>query len=72
MLTVDFGPCYELGLILRLNPLFAIPPGAAAIKIISNIRGADHGHLLTTEFRIRSVKYSTNFLLLTWVIARRA
>jgi hypothetical protein len=63
MLSMDFRPRGELGLVLRLESLFAIPPGAAAIEIISNIRGADHGHLLTTAVRNRKVKYSTNFLI---------
>jgi hypothetical protein len=41
VLAVDFGPSCKFSLILGLKALFAIPPGAAAIKIISNVRGAD-------------------------------
>jgi hypothetical protein len=63
MLAVDLGPGGKLGLVLGFKPLFTIPPGAAAIQIISNVRGADYGHLLTTEFRLRKIKYSTNFLI---------
>jgi hypothetical protein len=44
MLAVDFGPCGELGLILRFEALFLVPPGAAAVEIISNVRGADDWH----------------------------
>ena len=85
MLAVDFGPCRELGLIFGLKALLAIPPGAAAIEIISNVRGTDNGHLLTTEFRLRKVtkcrkskvtrqargKYSTNFLISPSILALR-
>ena len=63
MLSVDFRPRGKLGLIFRLESLFAIPPGAAAIEIISNVRGADHGHVLTIAVRNRDVKDSTNFLI---------
>ena len=63
MLSVNFRPRSELSLVLRLKSLFAIPPGAAAIEIISNVRGADHRHVLTITVRNRNVKYSTNFLI---------
>ena len=68
MLFVNFGPRRELGLIFRLDPLFSIPPGAAAVEIISNIGGADHSHI-SPPVRVREIKYSTNFLVFTFVIA---
>jgi hypothetical protein len=60
---MDLCPRCQFGLILRLETLFAIPPGAAAIEIISNVRGAYHRHILTTGCRLRKFKYSTNFLI---------
>jgi hypothetical protein len=45
MLLMEFGPCREFDLILGFDSLLAIPPGAAAIEIISNVRGADNRHI---------------------------
>ena len=45
MLAVDLGPGGEFRLIFRLESLFAIPPSAAAIEVISNVRGADNRHV---------------------------
>jgi hypothetical protein len=44
MSLVEFGPSGEFGLILGFQSLFAIPPGAAAVEVISNIRRSDYRH----------------------------
>ena len=71
MLSMDFRPRCKLGLILRFEALFAIPPGAAAIEIIANVRGADHRHVFTIAARNRKVKYSTIFLIFHMYRAER-
>jgi len=63
MPAMDLCPGSEFRLVLRLESLFAIPPGAAAIEIISNVRRADDRHIFTTGYRLRKIKYSTNFLI---------
>ena len=45
VLPVDFSPGYKFSLVLRLESLLAVPPGAAAIEIISNVRGTDDRHV---------------------------
>jgi hypothetical protein len=57
MLAVDFGPGGKFGLILRLEALFFIPPGAATVEIISNVRRADDSHFspLSPEVRTSSI-----------------
>ena len=44
MLAVEFSSGCEFGLVLRFKALLAIPPGAAAIEIIPNIRRTDDWH----------------------------
>ena len=44
MLAVEFGPSYEFGLVLGFESLPAIPPGAAAVQVVANVRRADDGH----------------------------
>jgi hypothetical protein len=44
MLAVDFGSGCEFGLVLGFKSLLAVPPGAAAIEVIPNIRRADDCH----------------------------
>ena len=63
MLSMDFRPCRELGLVFRLKSLLAIPPGTAAVKIISNVRGADYRHVFSPLRQGKKGKYSTNFLI---------
>ena len=41
---VQFRPGRKLGLILGRRPIFPIPPGAAAIQIGADFRGADGAH----------------------------
>jgi len=43
-LAMDFSPGRKFGFVLGLESLFFVPPGAAAVEVISNIGGADHGH----------------------------
>jgi hypothetical protein len=45
MPVMELGPSRKLGLVLGFQSLFAVPPGAPAVKIISNIRGADDRHI---------------------------
>jgi len=47
VLAVDFGPGRKFGPILRLKSLLAIPPGAPAVEIVSNIRRADDSHIFS-------------------------
>ena len=44
MLAVEFSSSCEFGLVLGFKSLLAVPPGAAAIKVIPNIRRADDWH----------------------------
>ena len=62
MLAVDLGPGGKLGLILRFESLLAVPPGAATVEIVSNVRRADNGHGSPQNFAVKA-KYSTNFLI---------
>jgi hypothetical protein len=42
--AVDFRSCGKLGLILGLKALRFVPPGAATVEIVTDIRRADHWH----------------------------
>jgi hypothetical protein len=44
MFLVELGSGCHLGTILRFDTLLAVPPGAAAVKVIPNFRRADDGH----------------------------
>jgi hypothetical protein len=44
MLLMELGPGGQFGTIIRFDTLFAIPPGAAAVEVIPNIRRADDRH----------------------------
>jgi hypothetical protein len=59
---MDLGAGCHLGLVLRFKAFLTIPPGAATVEVIANVRGADNGHTCTTKFSVK-VKYSTNFLI---------
>ena len=63
---VEFGPRREFSLVLRFHALFAIPPGAAAIEVGSNIRSADNGHGVSIAqifyfFLVNPLKAKPNF-----------
>src|SRR5215213_2712439 len=47
MLAVDFYPKGKFSLVLGFESLFFIPPSPATIKIIPDIRRADHRHTFT-------------------------
>jgi hypothetical protein len=47
MLSMDLCPGGELGLVFGLKSLLAIPPGAPAIEIITDVRRADNWHVST-------------------------
>ena len=44
MLLVEFRPSREFGLVLGLDSLFAVPPCAAAVEIVSDVGSASNGH----------------------------
>jgi hypothetical protein len=50
MLVVELGPRRQFGPVLGFQSLLAIPPGAPAVQVISNIRGADDRH--SSPFRV--------------------
>ncbi len=63
MLAVDFGPGGKLSLVLGFESLLFVPPGAATVEIVSDVRGADDRHTLSPQrFSYWKGKYSTNFL----------
>ena len=61
MLAVDFGPGRELSLVLGLKSLFFVPPGAAAIKVISNVRRADDSHFSPLSLDVRRLSIAQIF-----------
>ncbi len=44
MPLMELGAGSQLGAVIRFDALFAIPPGAAAVEVIPDIRGADDRH----------------------------
>jgi len=61
VLAVDFGPGRKFGLILGLKSLFFVPPGAAAVEIISNVRGADDSHFSPLSSDVRGLSIAQIF-----------
>jgi len=61
MLVVKLGPGGELNLILRLESLLAIPPGAATVKVTSNVRGADDRHNFSPPSFVRKISIAQIF-----------
>ncbi len=41
---VEVCPSREFRLVFGGSPNLAVPPGAAAVQVISNLRGADRAH----------------------------
>jgi hypothetical protein len=44
MFMMEFGSGHKVRFVLGFDALLAVPPGAAAIEIIPNVRGADDRH----------------------------
>jgi hypothetical protein len=61
VLAVDFGPEGKFGLILGFKSLFFVPPGAATIEIISNIRRAYNSHFSPPGLQIRGLSIAQIF-----------
>ncbi len=53
MAAVDFGSAVQVCLVRGWVSLFAVPPGAAAVQVVSDVGGADDWH---------APKYSTFIL----------
>ena len=44
VLAVEFGACRHFGLVLGFDSLLLVPPGAAAVEVVSDVGGADDSH----------------------------